>query len=381
MTSALTGPDLASAAHKRDPFSFYARLCAIASAVRVAVPRFGDAWFLTGAEDVVACLMDDERFAREQQSIIVDAVDAHSALLAPPNSTLGPNMLNLDGAAHRRLRVPLSKWFTRKAIERWRAPAESMAETLLDRMAQRSEADLVADYALPFALAVIHILLGVPPDSGRVFNEDWARELFHARKARPVDDLATALACGGDGEPPLDEREFVAMVKLLLYAGHETTANLIASGVLVLLENAVAVEKLLDEPALLQRAIEELLRFCAPVEMATARLVAEDTVVGGECLRRGDVVFPVVAAANRDATRFAAPDRLDLEREPNPHVAFGAGPHHCLGLHLARMEAEIAFRALFRRFPRLSLIAPATSLKWRSTHVVRGLEALPVQLR
>lgn len=377
MTSAVADRDIVSREHKRDPFSFYARLRAEAPVARITVKELGDAWFVTRQEDVVACLMDNRRFVRNPQNIVPDAVTASSALLSPPTASVGPNMLNLDGASHKRLRSTLAKWFTRKAIERWRLPAERIAQTLLDRMAQRVEVDLVADYAKPFPLAVIGIMLGVSLDSGYEIQEAWARELFHVRRAQPLDDLASALACG---EEPLGEREFVAMVKLLLYAGHETTANLIASGVLALLENAIAIDEFLGDPKLLQRAIGELLRFCAPVEMATARIVAEDVVLGGECLRQGDFVFAVVAAANRDEALFAEPDRLDLQRQPNPHVAFGAGAHHCIGLNLALLEAEISFRALFQRFPNLSLIKPSALLTWRSTHVVRGLEALPVRL-
>jgi cytochrome P450 len=377
MTAAVPGPDITSREHKRDPFSFYARLRAAAAAVRVTVPRLGDAWFLTRREDVVACLMDDRHFVRNLHSVVADA--AHNPLLGMPHPDIGPSMLDLDGAAHRRLRAAMAAWFTRKAMERWRPQAESIAAALLDRVAERGEIDLVADYAKPFPLAVIGVLLGVTFESG--LPDSWAKDLFDARRVQPRDDLASALACGGDGQEPLGEREFVAMVRLLLYAGHETTANLIASGVLAMLENGVATASLVGDDDLLALAIEELLRFCAPVEMATARFVTADVAIGDAHLHRGDYVFPIVASANRDEALFAEPDRLDLQRDPNPHVAFGAGPHHCIGLHLARMEAEIALRALFRRFPRLSLIKPAQELAWRSIHAVRGLEALPLRLR
>jgi cytochrome P450 PksS len=406
MTSAVPGPDIVSAEHKRDPFTFYARLRAEAPVARVAVPGLGDAWFLTRHEDVVACLVDDQRFRRNPDGIVAAAPAALKPLVLPPHAAIGPNMLDLDGAAHRRLRTLAARWFTRKAVEKWRPQAEKIAAMLLDDIAGKAEADLAADYARPLTLAVIGNIYGVPVETrgelaawtriaqsrrdkpGRLsvvdpqsaFNK-WVTELYRARRAEPVDDLAGTLACGVDGVAPLDEREFVAMADFLLFSGHETTANLISSGTLALLESSVAVSDLADDSELLALAIEELLRFCVPVDVAPARFVSEDAALGDAHLRRGDFVFPIIASANRDEALFKAPDRLDVRRDPNRHVAFGAGPHHCIGLHLARVEAEVAFRALFRRFPRLSLIQPGRSLAWRPGNIIRGLEALPVRLR
>jgi cytochrome P450 len=385
MTCALAGPEIVSAEHKRDPFSFYARLRAEAPVARVAVPRLGDAWFLTTQEHVIACLTDARHFVRDPRNAIAEAATPLSTLLGPPNPEIGPNMLNLDGAAHRRLRLSLAKWFNRQAIERWREPAERTVHRLLDRMAGRSEVDLIADYAQPFTLAVTCAVIGIsdnPDDAdGYDFKQQfWSRDLYTARRARPRDDLATALACGTDDRAALDEREFVAMMDFLHFASRETTANLIGSGVLALLDSAVAIDRLLADRRVMDHAIEELLRFCAPVETALPRFVAKDIVLGGECLQRGDFVFPILASANRDETQFAAPDRLDIYRHPNPHLAFGAGPHYCIGLHLARMEAEIALTALFQRFPRLALAKPSAALAWRPVNILRGLEALPVRL-
>jgi cytochrome P450 len=135
-----------------------------------------------------------------------------------------------------------------------------------------------------------------------------------------------------------------------------------------------------SEPDLYRTAIDELLRFCAPVEMATPRFAAENTILHDRLLQRGDVIFPVIASANRDAAHFVDPDRLNLKRDPNPHIAFGDGVHVCLGMHPAKLEAEIAFRSLLARFPRLTLAVSHDSLVWRSARVVRGLEALPLRL-
>jgi cytochrome P450 len=406
MTTAVPGPDIVSAEHKRDPFPFYAQLRAAAPVARVAVPGLGDAWFLTRQQDVVACLMDDRRFRRNPDGIVAAGSAALNPLVVPPHAAVGRNMLDLDGPAHRRLRTLLAKWFTRRAVEKWRPQAEKIAAMLLDDMAGRTEADLVADYARPLPLAMIGGIYGVAVETKRelaawttivqsrrdkpgrlsvvdpesAFNK-WVTELYRARRAEPVDDLAGTLARGTDGVEPLDEREFVAMADFLLFGGHETTANLIASGILALLDGSIAVGDLVADGELLPLAIEELLRFCAPVDIGLARFVSEDTVLGGTHLRRGDFVFPIIASANRDEAAFEEPDRPNLRRYPNPHIAFGAGPHHCIGLHLARLEAEVGLRALFRRFPRLSLAEPSASLTWRPVHIVRGLEALPVRLR
>jgi cytochrome P450 PksS len=147
---------------------------------------------------------------------------------------------------------------------------------------------------------------------------------------------------------------------------------------LALMENPREKERLLGDFSLLGSAVEELLRFTAPVETATERYAAQDTDLHGTRIRRGDVILPVIASANRDAQKFAEPDRLDVARKPNPHLAFGDGVHFCVGSHLARMEAEIAFGCLLRRLPELRLACPAHDLQWRAAPVVRGLKSLPV---
>lgn len=406
MSCPIRSIDIVSGEYKRDPFPLYARLRAESPVARLTIPGVGDAWFLTRQRDVVSCLTDQQRFRRNPEGVVEADAGPLDPIMVPPHAAIGRNMLDLDGAAHRRLRSLLAKWFTREAIEKWRPRVEQVAETLLDDMANRAEADLVADYARPLTLAMIGSLYGVSVETRRE-REAWARivqsrrdqpgrlsvvdpespfnkwvtGLYRARRAAPVDDMADTLACGTDGVAPLDEREFVAMTDFLLFGGHETTANLIAVGTLVLLDSAAKLSNLVNDRELLREAIEELLRFCAPVDIGLARFVSEDTVLGGARLRRGDVVFPVIASANRDEAEFPEPDRLNLRRDPNRHIAFGAGPHHCIGLHLARMEAEVAFGALFRRFPALSLAKPSTSLTWRSMNIVRGLEALPVRLR
>jgi cytochrome P450 PksS len=401
MIAALKPPELLSARHKRDPFSYYSRLRAEAPVFQATLPRLGKAWLLTRYDDVVGCLKDDGRFVRNPCNAGVSASAASAALLSPPVDGFGPSMLNLDDPAHRRLRTIASRAFTGQTIEALRPRIEAIAQQLLDLLAQEDYTDLVASFAQPLPLAVICELLGFPVEDWKNLQA-WsraslsrhsesalaARSAFFAcvmravlnRRTAPRDDMLTALAQARADGDELNDAQFVAMVHLLIFAGHETTTNLIGSGILALLENS-AVEQFCSDPGVRRTGIEELLRFCAPVEMATARFVSDDIVLHGRRLSRGDVVFPVIASANRDAALFVDPDRLDLERVPNPHIAFGDGLHYCFGSQLARMEAEIAFAALFDRYPRLALAVPSASLIWGAAHIVRGLDALPVRLR
>jgi cytochrome P450 PksS len=200
--------------------------------------------------------------------------------------------------------------------------------------------------------------------------------LVKARRANPEDDLVTALVRAEEAGDQLSEDELVAMIFLLLVAGHETTVNLIDNGTLALLENPGQMNRLRDDPALIKAAVEELLRYNGPLETATERYAREDTTVTGVTVPRGELVLAVLASANRDEQQFA--DRLDLGREANPHVAFGFGIHYCLGASLARLEGQIAIATLLRRIPNLKIAIPSNTLRWRRGLVLPGLESLPV---
>jgi cytochrome P450 PksS len=168
------------------------------------------------------------------------------------------------------------------------------------------------------------------------------------------------------------------MAFLLLIAGHETTVNLIGNGTLALLEHPDELTRLQAEPALIKAAVEELLRYASPLETATERYAREDVTVAGVTIRRGEQVFAALASANRDGRQFPDPDRLDLGREPNRHLAFGLGPHFCLGAPLARLEGQVAIGTLVRRIGEVRLAVRPASLRWRRGLVLRGLESLPV---
>jgi cytochrome P450 PksS len=263
--------------------------------------------------------------------------------------------------------------------------------------------DLIRDYALPIPLTIISEMLGIPaedqfrfhrwsnaivasssaPNLLRVLPAVWRfvryiRGVVSAKKRQPAEDLISALVQAEEAGERLREDELVAMVFLLVVAGHETTVNLIGNGALALLQSPRQLERLRDDPALDATAVEELLRFYSPVEVSTERYAREPIEIAGFTIPQGALVYGVLSSANRDETQFEDPDRLDLAREKNRHVAFGQGIHYCLGAPLARLEGQIALRRLLERMPRLRLAVPESSLRWRKGLNLRGLEELPV---
>jgi cytochrome P450 len=400
-------PDLASPAFKADPYPFYARLRAEAPVWRATLRDRRTAWLVTRYEDVARVLKDDT-FVKDKLNAMDPEQRAKTPWVPGFLKPLERNMLDLDDPDHARLRALVSKAFTPRLIEQLRGRIETLCEELLDHMQRarghRDGTDLVADYTLPLPATVIAELLGVPAEdqtrfhrwSNRLVSVSSGRDMWRAipaaysfvrylrrlverRRADPEDDLITALIRAEEAGDKLSEDELLAMAFLLLVAGHETTVNLIASGTLALLEHPEQADRLRRDPLLVKPAVEELLRYTSPVEMATERYAREDAEIGGKTIPRGALVLAVLGSANRDERNFEDPDSLDLARDPNRHLAFGrGGVHHCLGAPLARMEGQIALNALLRRFPGVRL-APGT-LRWRRGLFLRGLERLPLVL-
>ncbi len=208
----------------------------------------------------------------------------------------------------------------------------------------------------------------------------YLRHSFKAHREHPQDDLISALVRVEEAGDQLTEDELLAMVFILLVAGHETTVNLIGSGTLALLENPDQFALLRQKPELIKNAIEELLRYVNPVEQATQRFAWEDVTLHGVTIPKGEMVLAVIASANRDEQQFDHADQLDITRQDNKHLAFGQGVHFCIGAPLARLEGQIAINALVQRLPTLRLKAAPETLRWRAGLTVRGLEALPVWL-
>jgi cytochrome P450 PksS len=312
-------------------------------------------------------------------------------------------MLDLDEPDHARLRALVHRAFAPHLVERLRDRVQALADRLLGEAAGAGRLDLVAGYALPIPATVIADLLGVPPADQHRFHRwtqrmvsastpgdfllalpslyrlaRYVRTLIAARRAAPRDDLLTALVRAEEAGDRLSPDELLGMAVLLLVAGHETTVNLIAGGALALLQHPDQLERLRRDPSLLPAAVEELLRFTSPVELATERYAREPVEVAGATIPAGDLVLAVLGSANRDPRHFDRPDELDLARAPNRHLAFGQGAHYCLGAPLARLEGQIAFATLLRRLPHLRLAVPPGDLRWRRGLFLRGLQALPV---
>jgi len=320
---------------------------------------------------------------------------------------LAHNMLDQDPPDHTRLRALVQKAFTLRLVDSLRDRIQSLTDEFLDAVEPRGRMDLIHDFALPLPSTVIAEILGIPPAdrhkfhrwSSAILSSDrsrwqvlmkfpsiaaflrYIRKLISARRKSPGDDLVSMLVAAEEAGDKLSEDELLAMIFLLLIAGHETTVNLIGNGTLALLQNPSHLEKLRDDPGLIKSAVEELLGFDGPLEMATERFAREDVVVAGTKIPQGSLVFAVLASANRDDRQFRDSHVLDLAREDNKHVAFGLGVHYCLGAPLARFEGQIAFNTLPRRAPRLRLAVPVQKLRWKRGLVLRSLTSLPVVVR
>ncbi|MFF7295771.1 cytochrome P450 [Streptomyces sp. NPDC008265] len=383
-----------------DPFPLYRKLREEGPVRRTVIAGGLEAWLVTRYEDALAALSDTRL-----SSDVRDASDPRLLAQLPNNEreSMLSNMLRSDPPDHTRLRRLVSQAFTARRVAGMRPRIQDLTDRLLDRIVPAGRADLVADLALPLPVAVISELLGVPPQERGAFQEwtdrmvtrgaeppdpavvedAWQQmrtylgALVHARRANPGDDLLGALLVARDEEQRLSEDELIAMVFLLLAAGHITTVNLIAGGVAALLAHPDQLDLLRSDPGLLPGAIEEFLRHDGPVSPGIARFAREDVEIAGVTVPRGATVLIGSAIADRDPARFAEPDRLDITRRDNAHLAFGHGIHYCLGAPLARLEGQIAIGGVLRRLPGLALAVAPEELRWRPGGL-RGPLSLPV---
>jgi cytochrome P450 len=380
----------------------FTRLRSSAPVTLVVTPEGVRAWLVTRYEDVRAALADP-RLAKdwvthmtpEDFDINVDPVQAY----------LDQHMLNLDPPDHTRLRRLVVKAFTTRRVASLRPRISDVTGELLDAMAAGpAETDLIEAFAFPLSVTVICELIGIPVDDRQSFRE-WSETLLSSRGTReearaaavamhayfthlvaerrrtPADDLLSALIAARDSGDSLSENELLSMMFLLLVAGHETMLNLIAGGVLALLTHPAELKRLREDPSLLPSAVEELLRYANPLNHATERFTLEPVTIGDTTIPAKQWVMLATASANRDPSRFPEADRLDVGRDTSGHVGFGHGIHYCLGAPLARLEGEIAFGMLLSRFPELALAVPESSLRWRPSSLIHGLENLPVRVR
>jgi cytochrome P450 len=394
MTEADAVVERLGAEYFSDPYSAHARLRARHPVAPVIMPGGMPAWLVTGYAQARAALADPRLLKlpkgwRPEPDSLLAALELH--------------MLSSDPPDHERLRKLVNKAFTPRRVEQLRPRIAAITEGLLDDMSAQRDVDLLASFAFPLPITVICELLGVPVAdrdqfrawsativsstvSPEVFQADatamigYFRALLAARRREPADDMLSALITARDNTDRLSENELLSMAFLLMVAGHETTVNLIASGMLALLLHPGELTRLRADRSLLSAAVEELLRYVNPVNNATLRFAGEPVELGGRPIGPGEVVLVSLAGADRDPARYASPDQLDLGRESGGHVAFGHGIHYCLGAPLARLEAEIAFGGLLRRYPDMTLAVSPDELRWRPSTLIHGLESLPVRL-
>jgi cytochrome P450 len=404
MTGDILDIDLVSQSFRRDPFPTLARLREAGPVVRVKLPFLGKTWLATTHEVVNKVLKDETTFVRNASSAGKPALFGRWWM---PRTLriLNDTMMGHDDPDHRRLRKLVDEAFNRQSVEGMRPSIAGICDGLLERLPGPGPVDLMERIARPLPLTVICELLGLPEGDRPAFRR-WVKRMASAAclwgvlwslpalfrmmgyfkrhfaqcRRHPRPGLMTALTQAEQDGDQLSENELLAMVFLLLVAGYATTVHLIGGGILALLEAPEQKARLTADWSLVPSAVEELLRFVSPAQISEERYANHDVQFHGQALRRGDIVVASLASANSDPARFDHPERLDITRSPNPHVAFGTGAHFCLGAQLARIEAQVAIEKVFSRFPNLSLAVPGDVLRYTGQINLRALTALPVRL-
>ena len=388
--------------HQAQPHVLYHRLRQEAPVL--FVPEW-DEFVLTRHADCEAVLRD-QRFSsnpsHRRLEIPIDEQDVRTQLSSTDMNVL----LFIDPPDHTRIRRLVSSAFTPRRVEQMRADIQVIVDGLLDEAAAKGELDVVLDLGYQVPVTVICQMLGVPKEDRGLFHEwssgatrlldgvipeeelgpalggamsiiNYLNGIIDERRKAPGDDLLSALIAAEEEGEKLTEEELRSTTLLLFVAGHETTMNLIGNGVNALLRHPGELARLRDDPGLITSAVEELLRFDGPVHL-TGRTATEDVQVDGVVVEKGQAVVTILAAANRDEAEFPDPDRLDLGRQPNHHLTFSHGIHHCLGAALARVEGQVAISSLVARFPEMELMTD--DVRYRDHFVLRGLEELRVSV-
>ncbi|MFD3530071.1 cytochrome P450 [Streptomyces sp. NPDC058664] len=399
-----SAPELFTWEFASDPYPAYAWLREHAPVHRTTLPSGVEAWLVTRYGDARQALADQ----RLSKNPVHHAEPGKTGIPGERSAGLMTHLLNIDPPDHTRLRRLVSKAFTPRRVAEFTPRVQELTDRLIDSFAERGSADLIHEFAFPMPIYAICDLLGVPREDQDDFR-DWAgmmirhgggprggvarsvkkirgylAELIHRKRQDLGDDLISGLIRASDHGDHLTEAEATAMCFVLLFAGFETTINLIGNGVHALLHHPEQRERLqasiaAGQTGLLETAVEELLRFDGPVEMATWRYATQPLTIGGQEIPAGDPVLVVLAAANRDPERFAGPDTLDLTRRDSQHLGYGHGIHYCLGAPLARLEGQTALATLLTRLPDLRLAADPAELRWRGGLIMRGLRTLPVE--
>ncbi|MFE0702439.1 cytochrome P450 [Streptomyces sp. NPDC058872] len=391
-----------------DPYPAYAWLRKHAPVHRTTLPSGVEAWLVTRYADARQALADQRLSKNPAHHDESPHAKGKTGIPGERKAELMTHLLNIDPPDHTRLRRLVSKAFTPRRVAEFAPRVQELTDRLMDRFVEKGSADLIHEFAFPLPIYAICDLLGVPQEDQDDFR-DWAgmmirhgggprggvarsvkkmrgylAELIHRKREEPGDDLISGLIRASDHGEHLTENEAAAMAFILLFAGFETTVNLIGNGVYQLLCHPDQRERLqvslaAGETGLLETGVEELLRYDGPVEMATWRYATRALTIGGQEIPAGDPVLVVLAAADRDPERFDGPDVLDLARRDNQHLGYGHGIHYCLGAPLARLEGQAALSTLLTRLPDLRLAVDPTELRWRGGLIMRGLRTLPVE--
>lgn len=362
-------------------------------------------WILTRYDDITATLQNHQHFTSlGRLTATLDLPEPLRQQVQPLIRHYSQGLINVDPPAHTRMRQLVHQAFTPRTIRQMAAYVESIVGELIQKALDHGQMDIIWDFSYPLPVRVIAELMGIPLEdherfkawSGKIVEfmatpkpqpeillgsqaalmelQQYFRDIFRQRRARPQDDLISALVAVEAEGDRLTEEELVSTCVTILIGGHETTTNLIASGMLALMQHPDEMQRLRAAPELAASAVEEFLRYEGPFQR-NRRIATQDIMLGGQHIRKGQLVMQMLGAANRDPAHFPAPDRLDITREPNKHLAFGYGPHFCLGASLARLEAPIAIRSLVKSLSDIQLAAG--DVVWVNT-VFRGLQSLPV---
>lgn len=385
----------------RDPYPVFRQLQQYAP---VCFSRHMGGWLLTRYDHVSSALRDVRLSSRRSAAFAERLPPEAQSSVAPLVRHLSRWTLFLDGADHARLRGLINRAFSARLVEEMRPAIEDILNGLLDAAARRGELDAMRDLAMPLPVMVIGRMLGLPDAdlpalrrwsdalapffSGRMDEpslrgaanaiadlDTYFTRIIEARRVQPGPDLVSALIAAEEDGRILDDEELRSTCVMLLFGGHETTTHLIGNGLYTLLRHPDERERLMRAPELIVSAVEEVLRFESPVQWQS-RIALEDSSVGDDAIARGSRLFLMLGAANRDPAAFQDPDRFDIARANNRHLAFGQGAHYCVGASLGRLEGRLAIAATLARFPRVRLADPEP--QWSGVSVLRGFARLPL---
>nr|BBH87377.1 polyketide biosynthesis cytochrome P450 PksS [Thermosporothrix sp. COM3] len=399
---AYTLAEYASQEAKRHPHTFFAVHHQSVPLSCFTLPNGLNGWIVTGYQETERFLKDP-RLTKDLSTIFTR--EQIRQYYPEVFLCLTKQMLNVDPPEHTRLRGIVAHAFIPRAVEQLRDRIQHITDMLLDALAEQKEVDFVSSFAFPLPIMVISEILGIPealrqplhalfqtplattadPDTTSEMHPDlemtlldYYKQLLAFKRAHPGGDLVSQLI--HVEKQALSEQELMNTINLLIGAGYETTAHLIGTGMLALLQYPDQMQLLRMHPELIEQAIEELLRYVSPVSILTERWCREDMHYAGQQMQRGDQVFISLSAAHVDPRSYCHAERLDILRKEQKHLAFGKGTHYCLGASLARLEARIAFTTLLRRFPRIRLMADPETLPWCPYYLFRGVSWLPVRL-